>query len=82
MRTMSPEAIAALRRRFAAGHGGCPIVGDPDEVAAGLAQLSAAGFAGFAFSFVNYIDEFPFFRQEVLPRLERMGLRFPNTPER
>jgi dimethylsulfone monooxygenase len=82
MRTMSAEAVAALRRRFAAGHGGCPIVGDPDEVAAGLARLSAAGFAGFAFSFVNYIDEFPFFRDEVLPRLERMGLRFPNGQTR
>jgi len=37
--------------------------------------MSAAGFAGFAFSFVNYNDEFPFFRDEVLPRLERLGLR-------
>jgi hypothetical protein len=40
-----------------------------------MAKMSAAGFAGFAFSFVNYNDEFPFFRNEVLPRLERLGLR-------
>ena len=38
-------------------------------------KVSAAGFAGMCFSFVNYLDEFPFFRDEVLPRLERMGLR-------
>jgi FMNH2-dependent dimethyl sulfone monooxygenase len=28
-----------------------------------------------AFSMINYLDEFPYFRDEVLPRLERMGLR-------
>ena len=69
------EEFAQRRRRIAVGHGGYPAVGDPDDVAAGLAKLSEAGFAGFAFSFVNYLDEFPFFRDEVLPRLERMGLR-------
>ena len=74
---MTPEQVAEIRRRFAAGHGGCPIVGDPDTVAAALADVSAAGFDGFAFSHVNYNQEFPFFRDEVLPRLERMGLREP-----
>jgi len=71
------EAFMQRRRRIAVGHGGCPIVGDPDDCAAGLAQLHEAGFAGFAFSFVNYIAEFPYFRDEVLPRLERLGLRNP-----
>jgi alkanesulfonate monooxygenase SsuD/methylene tetrahydromethanopterin reductase-like flavin-dependent oxidoreductase (luciferase family) len=61
--------------RFAAGHGGMPLVGTPDEIADILANVSKAGFAGMCFSFVNYLDEFPFFRDEVLPRLERMGLR-------
>lgn len=68
-------AFRERRRRIAAGHGGCPIVGDPDDCAAALAQLHEAGFAGFAFSFVNYLREFPYFRDEVLPRLERLGLR-------
>ena len=71
----SADEVAQARRRIAAGHGGCPAIGDPDEVAAALARLGAAGFAGFAFSFVNYLDEFPYFRDEVLPRLERLGLR-------
>ena len=53
------------------------MVGDPDDVAQLLAQVSAAGFAGMCFSFVNYVNEFPFFRDEVLPRLERLGLRVP-----
>jgi dimethylsulfone monooxygenase len=40
-----------------------------------LAKLSAAGFTGCGLSFVNYAAEFPFFRQEVLSRLEHLGLR-------
>jgi alkanesulfonate monooxygenase SsuD/methylene tetrahydromethanopterin reductase-like flavin-dependent oxidoreductase (luciferase family) len=70
-----PEFLKAFRIRFAAGHGGFPMVGDPDDVAAALASVSEAGFAGICFSFVNYVDEFPFFRDEVLPRLTRMELR-------
>ena len=75
LKNMNPEEISAVRLRHAAGHGGYPMVGDPDVVAGEMKKLSDAGFAGFAFSFVNYNDEFPFFRDEVLPRLERMGLR-------
>lgn len=63
--------------RFAGGHGGFPIIGSPDDVANELAQISADGFDGYAFSFVNYADELPFFAAEVLPRLERRGLRAP-----
>ncbi|HLI19856.1 MAG TPA: LLM class flavin-dependent oxidoreductase [Stellaceae bacterium] len=73
----SAEFFRAFKIRFAAGHGGFPLVGDPDSIAQQLAQISAAGFSGICFSFVNYLDEFPFFRDEVLPRLERMGLRIP-----
>jgi FMNH2-dependent dimethyl sulfone monooxygenase len=79
LRDRDDEAFRQRRRRIAVGHGGCPVVGNPDDVAAGLAQLTQAGFAGFAFSFVNFIDELPFFRDEVLPRLERIGLREPSA---
>lgn len=30
---------------------------------------------GMAIGLVNDIDDFPFFRAEVLPRMERLGLR-------
>jgi len=30
---------------------------------------------GIAVSFVNYIDDLPFFCAEVLPRLKKMGFR-------
>jgi FMNH2-dependent dimethyl sulfone monooxygenase len=64
-----------MRRRFIGGNGSFPIVGSPDDVARTYAEISEAGFTGLATSFVNYIDELPYFRDEVLPRLARLGLR-------
>jgi alkanesulfonate monooxygenase SsuD/methylene tetrahydromethanopterin reductase-like flavin-dependent oxidoreductase (luciferase family) len=60
---------------MAHGNSGVPIVGDPDHIAAQLIELSGAGLTGIAVSLVNYADELPYFRDEVLPRLERAGLR-------
>jgi alkanesulfonate monooxygenase SsuD/methylene tetrahydromethanopterin reductase-like flavin-dependent oxidoreductase (luciferase family) len=50
-------------------------VGDPDHIAAKLIELSRAGLSGIAVSLVNYADELPFFCDEVMPRLQRAGLR-------
>jgi dimethylsulfone monooxygenase len=71
------EALRTMRGRFAAGHGTYPLVGDPDTIAAEMEKITAAGFAGCTLSFVDYAKEFPYFRDEVLPRLERRGLRVP-----
>lgn len=81
--TMQPELFQKLRIRYAAGYGGWTVVGDADTVANAFAEISNAGFSGVAMGFVNYLDEFPFFRDEVLPRLERLGLREarPRTEE-
>ena len=72
-----PVAYAAYRKSMATRLSGYSMIGSPDDVAGLLARLSAAGFDGIAFSFVNYLTEFPYFRAEVLPRLERLGLRSP-----
>ncbi|MDB5408594.1 MAG: luciferase-like monooxygenase [Rhodospirillales bacterium] len=77
---ITPEAVGAdeferQRKHQANGMGGLPIVGDPDLVAQQLANLSTAGLRGVGLSFINYKDELPFFCAEVLPRLQRMGLR-------
>ena len=69
-----PEYFATYRQRFAGGGGTYPIVGDPDDVAAELARIHATGFDGVAVGFVNYADELPLFADEVLPRLERLGV--------
>lgn len=76
------EALRTMRSRFAAGHGSFPIVGDPDHVAKELERVPAGGFAGCTMSFVDYAKEFPYFRDEVLPRLEARGLRQPYAPIR
>jgi alkanesulfonate monooxygenase SsuD/methylene tetrahydromethanopterin reductase-like flavin-dependent oxidoreductase (luciferase family) len=57
--------------------GGYPFIGNPDRVAEEFAILSRAGIRGIAFSLVNYLDELPFIRDEVLPRLARAGVRSP-----
>jgi FMNH2-dependent dimethyl sulfone monooxygenase len=71
----SPEKFQQIRTGYAQGMGGLPIVGDPDHVAGQLVDLSKAGLTGVAISLVNYVEELPFLCDEVLPRLERAGLR-------
>ena len=73
--TLGDEEFERLRRHTAHGLSGLPIIGDPDLVAAELARLSHAGLAGIAVSVTNYVEELPFLCAELLPRLERLGLR-------
>jgi alkanesulfonate monooxygenase SsuD/methylene tetrahydromethanopterin reductase-like flavin-dependent oxidoreductase (luciferase family) len=70
------EEFAKRRQYFAANAiGGYPYVGTPDKIADELASLARAGLRGVALSFVNYLDDLPYFCDEVLPRLTRLGLR-------
>jgi hypothetical protein len=52
-----------------------PEVGSPDRVAHELAAMSQAGIRGIAVSFVNFLEEVPYFIAEVLPRLVQLGIR-------
>ena len=74
----SPEEFQRLRNHQANGMGGLPLVGDPDLVSRDMERLAALGLKGIAVSFLNYLDELPYFCAEVLPRLTRLGLR--DTP--
>ena len=67
----------AAKRRYFASHavGGYPFVGTPDRVAEELSIISQAGVRGIGLSFVDYLDEVPYFCDEVLPRLQRQGVR-------
>jgi dimethylsulfone monooxygenase len=76
-KSFTPDELRDHRLRFAGGHGSYPLIGSPDDVADAMERVSATGLAGMTVSFVNYLREFPFFRDEVLPRLERKGLRAP-----
>jgi FMNH2-dependent dimethyl sulfone monooxygenase len=80
LKNISPQTVpmqeyVEKRSQYAQGMGGLPIVGDPDFVAQQLADLSKAGLTGIGVSLVNYAQELPFFCDEVLPRLARMGIR-------
>jgi FMNH2-dependent dimethyl sulfone monooxygenase len=52
-----------------------PLVGSPDDIVEELQKLSSIGIAGSSLAFVNYKSELPLFVQEVLPRMQRVGLR-------
>ena len=74
--TIPPEEYDAKRHYFASNAvGGYPFVGTPDKVAEELAIISQAGVRGIGLSFVNYLAEVPYFCDEVLPRLQRAGVR-------
>jgi dimethylsulfone monooxygenase len=80
-KSITPQTIPReeyeQKRRYFASHaiGGYPFVGTPDRVADELNAISRAGMRGIALSFVNYLDELPYFCDEVLPRLVRLGAR-------
>ena len=77
--TMPAEEYEAKRRYFAANAiGGYPFVGTPDRIAEELTIISQAGVRGIGLSFVNFLDEVPYFCDEVLPRLARQGVRVKN----
>ncbi len=69
------DLLKQIRFGMALGHGGFPLIGTPDQVAKGLISLHEAGFGGTTLSFVDYIKEFPYFAEEVLPRLAKAGIR-------
>jgi alkanesulfonate monooxygenase SsuD/methylene tetrahydromethanopterin reductase-like flavin-dependent oxidoreductase (luciferase family) len=73
--TLGDAEFERRRRHTAHGLSGLPLVGDPDTVARDMARLGEAGLRGIAVAMTNYADELPFFADEVLPRLERAGLR-------
>lgn len=70
-----PAAYALHAKRFAAGAGTYPLVGTPERIATELLAIHAAGFAGTALSFVNYLAELPYFNNAVLPLLADAGIR-------
>ena len=80
-KSQTPESVAAIRQheqaRAVIARDHYSIFGTPDHVAEELGRLSDVGFDGAAIIFVNYTDDLPYFVHEVLPRLERRGLRQP-----
>ena len=73
--SISPEIMRKAKERVIAGGATFPVIGSYDEVAEKFLRLSNAGLDGMAVILVNYVNEMPILRDEVLPRLERLKLR-------
>jgi FMNH2-dependent dimethyl sulfone monooxygenase len=69
------DAYRLHRKRFAGGAGTYPLIGTPEHIAEEMVRMSEVGFAGTTISFVNFKDELPYFLENVLPLLQRAGLR-------
>lgn len=69
------ELLEQIRERMTVGHGGFPLVGTPEKVADLICALHEVGFRGTTLSFFDYVKEFPYFRDEVLPLLKARGIR-------
>ncbi len=76
-RSIPPERLQQMKERFISGGGTYPVIGSYDEVAAKLKFLSDCGLDGMALAPVNYVLDVPMMRDEIIPRLERLGVREP-----
>ena len=63
-----------LKARLISG-AGYPIVGSYDDCVDTMLKLQQQGLNGLAIGMINYIRDFPAIRDEILPRMERVGLR-------
>ncbi|WP_020495748.1 LLM class flavin-dependent oxidoreductase [Sciscionella marina] len=72
---MPPEQHAQLASAVAATMAGYPLVGSPETIGRQLSDLSAAGIDGVALTWMNYENGLPRFIADVLPILEREGVR-------
>ena len=57
--------------------GGLSLVGTPEQIAETICQISAAGIDGLCLSWFNFEKGLPLFINEVMPLLERAGVRLP-----
>ncbi|MDN3016201.1 LLM class flavin-dependent oxidoreductase [Paenibacillus sp. BSR1-1] len=73
----SSDYLSKAKEKFLGGWGGWPLVGTPEQVAEGLIELSKTGVSGSLVTFVDYLQEMPYFNENVLPLLEQAGLRNP-----
>lgn len=76
--TVDPDIYRVERRRFAGGTGTHPLIGSPQRIVDEMLKIQSLGFVGTTISFVNFLDELPFFIDRVLPLMRQAGLRVEN----
>ena len=76
---MSKEALAAFRQRMAGSGGGFPLIGSAEHIAERLSMLADCGIGGILLTWVDPLDGIARFSRDVLPLMEKAGLRSPFT---
>jgi len=77
-RTVPYNSLQRLREQIISGNGTFAVRGSYDDVVAQFKALYERGLDGMAVALADYIEDFPPLRDEVLPRMERLGLRRPS----
>ena len=75
---MSDEKELQARLILGSGY---PIIGSYDDAVEVFQKMADLGLDGVALGLINYIDDIPHIRDEILPRMERVGLRAPYRGE-
>lgn len=76
-RTVPVADIERLKERIVSGVGTFLAIGSYDDVVETYRQLHEAGLDGIAVGMFDYIADTERLRDEILPRMERIGLRMP-----
>jgi FMNH2-dependent dimethyl sulfone monooxygenase len=76
-RTVEVKDMERLKERIISGVGTFLAIGSYDDVVETYRQLSEAGLDGVAVGMFDYLAQMETLRDEILPRMERIGLRMP-----
>ncbi|WP_198083454.1 LLM class flavin-dependent oxidoreductase [Variovorax sp. E3] len=76
----TPEQAEQFRYHFKAGWAGFPLVGTPQMMVDHLGMLSEAGVDGVCLSWLDYNSGIKQWNAEVMPLLEKAGLRQAYAP--
>ena len=76
----TPEQAEEFRYHFKGGWTGFPLVGTPEMMVDHLEMLSEAGIDGMCLSWLDYASGIKQWNAEVMPLLEKAGLRVPYSP--
>ena len=74
-RVVPYASMQGLKERIISGGGTLLVRGSYDDVAETFRRLHDAGMDGMAVSLIDYLADFSALRDEVLPRMQRLGLR-------
>lgn len=76
-RTMPVAEVDRLKERLVSGLGTFIARGSYDDVVETYRKLHEAGIDGLAVGMIDYASDLEHLRDEILPRMERIGLRKP-----